>query len=88
MLSGMLEATIEDSVFPRWSAKEPDVVRRRGCIEHTFGKEVGFGLNRGRYSSGSKQTCAVPQPLRRAVREWRQESEGSKTIPKSRPEVL
>jgi hypothetical protein len=39
MLLGMVKATIEDLVLPHCSSKEPDEVRRRGCIEHTFGKE-------------------------------------------------
>jgi hypothetical protein len=52
MLLGMVEATIEDLAFPSWSSKEPDAVRWRGCIEHIFGKEVGFSLNRGHPSSG------------------------------------
>jgi hypothetical protein len=47
----MVEATIEDSAFPNFSSKEPDEVRQRGCIEHTFGKEVGLCLNRGHHSS-------------------------------------
>jgi hypothetical protein len=47
MLLGMVEATIEDSAFPSCSSKEPDGVRLRGCIEHAFGKEMEFGLNRG-----------------------------------------
>jgi len=47
MVLGMAEATIEDLAFPSWSSKEPDQVRRRGCIEHAFGKEVGSSLNRG-----------------------------------------
>jgi len=54
MLLGMVEATIEDLAFPSCSSKEPDGVRRRGCIEHTFGKDVGSGLNRGHRSSGSQ----------------------------------
>jgi len=36
------------------SSKEPDEVRRRGCIEHTFGKEVGPSLNRGHPSSAPR----------------------------------
>jgi hypothetical protein len=48
---GIVEATIEDLAFPSWSSKEPDEVRRRGCIEHAFGKEVGSSLNRGHPSS-------------------------------------
>jgi hypothetical protein len=36
MILGMVEATIEDLALPHWSSKEPDGVRRRGCIEHTF----------------------------------------------------
>jgi len=51
MVLGMAEATIEDLAFPSWSSKEPDQVRRRGCIEHAFGKEVGSSLNRGHPSS-------------------------------------
>jgi len=51
MVLGMVEATIEDSAFPSWSWKGPDEVRRRGCIEHAFGKEVGLSLNRGHPSS-------------------------------------
>jgi len=50
----MVEATIEDLAFPSCSSKEPDVVRRRGCIEHTLGKEVGLSLNRGHHSSVPK----------------------------------
>ena len=54
MVLGMVEATIEDLALPSWPSKEPDQVRRRGCIEHTFGKEVGSSLNRGHPSSGSQ----------------------------------
>jgi len=54
MLLGMAEATIEDLAFPSWSSKEPDGFRRRGCIEHTFGKEVESSLNRGHHFSGSR----------------------------------
>ena len=54
MLLGMVEATIEDLAFPSCSSKEPDGVRRRGCIEHGFEKEVGLGLNRGHHFSGSR----------------------------------
>jgi hypothetical protein len=71
MLLGMVEATIEDLAFLSCSSKEHDGVRRRGCIEHIFGKEVRLGFNRGHLFSDPKQTCAVPQPLRRTVREWR-----------------
>ena len=53
MVLGMVEATIEDLALPSWPSQEPDQVRRRGCIEHTFGKEVGSSLNRGHPSSGS-----------------------------------
>jgi hypothetical protein len=53
MLLGIVAATIEDLAFPHCSSKVPDGVRRRGCIEHTFGKEVGLGLNRGNPFSGS-----------------------------------
>jgi hypothetical protein len=51
---GMEEATIEDLAFPNWPSKEPDEVRLRGCIEHSFGKEVGSSLNRGHPSSVSR----------------------------------
>jgi len=51
MVLGRVEATIEDLAFPSRSFKEPDQVRRRGCIEHAFGKEVGLSLNRGHPSS-------------------------------------
>jgi hypothetical protein len=54
MLLGMVEATIEDLAFPYCPSKEPDVVRRRGCIEHALGKEVGSSLNRGHFSSGAR----------------------------------
>jgi len=50
----MIEATIEDLALPSWSSKEPDEVRRRGCIEHSFGKEVRSGLNRGHPFSRSR----------------------------------
>jgi hypothetical protein len=53
MLLGMVEATISGLAFPSCPSKEPDGVRWRGCIEHTFGKEVRLGLNRGHHSSGS-----------------------------------
>jgi hypothetical protein len=36
MILRMVEATIEDLAFPHRSSKEPDEVRRRGCIEHAF----------------------------------------------------
>jgi len=36
MVLGMVEATIEDLAFHQRSSKEPDEVKRRGCIEHTF----------------------------------------------------
>jgi len=88
MVLGMVQATIEDLAFSSRSSKEHDKVRRRGCIEHAFGKEVGSSLNRGHPSSAPEHTCAVPQPLRRMVREWRQKSEGSKTIPKTIHEVV
>jgi len=52
MLLGMVATTIEDLAFPNCFSKEPDGIRRRGCIEHTFGKEVGFGLNTGHPFSG------------------------------------
>jgi len=51
MVLGMAEATIEDLAFLQRSSKEPDQVRRRGCIEHVFGKEVGSSLNREHPSS-------------------------------------
>ena len=62
MLLGMVEATIEDLAFPSCSSKEPDGVRRRGCIEHTFGKEVGLGLNRGHHSSGPRVNMRSSAP--------------------------
>jgi len=40
MVLGMVEVTIEDLAFPSWPSKEPEGVRWRGCIEHSFGKEV------------------------------------------------
>jgi hypothetical protein len=54
MLLGMVEATLEDLALPHCSSKEPDGVRRRGCIEHSMVKEVGSGLNRGHHFSGSR----------------------------------
>ena len=51
MVLGMVEATIEDLALPHCPSKEPDHVRRRGCIEHALGKEVGSSLNRGHPSS-------------------------------------
>jgi hypothetical protein len=53
----MVEATIEDSAFSSRSAKEPDGVRRQGCIEHTFEKEVGSSLNRGPSSSVPRENA-------------------------------
>jgi len=53
MLWGMVEATIEDLAFPHRTSKKHDQVMRRGCIEHSSGKEVGLGLNRGHYFSES-----------------------------------
>jgi hypothetical protein len=50
----MVEATIEDLAFPNCPSKEPDRVRRRGCIEYTLEKEVGLGLNRGHHFSGPR----------------------------------
>ncbi len=47
----MVEATFEDLAFPHCSSKVPEGVRRRGCIEHTFGMEVGLGLNSRHHSS-------------------------------------
>ena len=47
----MDEATLEDLAFPSRSSKEPDGVRRRGCIEHPYGKEVELGLKRAHSSS-------------------------------------
>jgi hypothetical protein len=54
MLLGMVEATIEDLAFSSRSSKVHDGVRRRGCIEHTFGKEVRLCLNRGHDFSESR----------------------------------
>jgi hypothetical protein len=54
MVLGMVEATIEDLAFPSCSSKEPDEVRRRGCIEHALGKEVKLALNRGHHFWGAR----------------------------------
>jgi hypothetical protein len=65
----MVEATIEDSALPHCPSKEPDGVRRRGCIEHSLGKEVGSDLNRGNPSS-------VPQANRRSSAAAEKSGEG------------
>jgi len=36
MLLEAVEATVSGLAFPYRSSKEPDEVRRRGCIKHTF----------------------------------------------------
>jgi hypothetical protein len=50
----MVVATIEDLAFAHCSSKDPDGVRRRGCIEHSSEKEVELGLNRGHHFIGSQ----------------------------------
>jgi hypothetical protein len=57
MALGMVEATISDLAFLSRSSKEPDGVRRRGCIEHFLRKEVGLGLNRGYPSSVPRENA-------------------------------
>jgi hypothetical protein len=35
-------SALEDLAFPNRSSRESEAVRRRGCIEHAFGKQGGF----------------------------------------------
>lgn len=66
----MEKATLKDLAFPHCPSKKHDKVMRRGCIEHALGKRVGVGSNKDIIPVSLEQTCAVPQPLRRAVRGW------------------
>jgi len=75
----MVEATISDLAFPSCSSKEPDWVRRRGCIEHTFGKEVRLGLNRGHHSNASRANVRSSAAAEKsgegmALRIWREQN--------------